>query len=53
MIIKSLKIQNLQLIKSAQVDFEKIMGEVLDLFENKNIGDLARKRIYSCPRQTW
>ena len=30
------------------VDPEKIMGEVLDLFENKNVGDLARKRIYSC-----
>ena len=30
------------------VDPEKIMGEVLDLYEKKKIGDLARKRIYSC-----
>ena len=30
------------------VDPQKIMAEVLDLFENKKVGDLARKRIYSC-----
>jgi heterodisulfide reductase subunit D len=30
------------------VDPEKIMSEVCDLFENKEIGDLARKMIYSC-----
>ena len=27
---------------------EKIMGEVVDLFRRKTVGDLARTRIYSC-----
>jgi len=30
------------------VDPEKIMEEILDLFRNGKIGDLARTRIYSC-----
>ncbi len=30
------------------VDPQKIMGEVLDLFVNKKVGELARKKIYSC-----
>jgi heterodisulfide reductase subunit D len=30
------------------VDPEKIMREILDLFQHKKIGDLARTRIYSC-----
>ena len=30
------------------VDSKKIMGEILDLFQHKNIGTLARTRIYSC-----
>ena len=29
-------------------DSKKIMGEILDLFQHKKIGSLARTRIYSC-----
>ncbi|HXX36397.1 MAG TPA: heterodisulfide reductase-related iron-sulfur binding cluster [Thermodesulfobacteriota bacterium] len=30
------------------IDSKKIMEEILDLFQHKKIGDLARTRIYSC-----
>jgi len=30
------------------VDSKRIMGEILDLFHHKRIGNLARTRIYSC-----
>ncbi len=30
------------------IDPERIMAEILDLFQHKKVGDLARTRIYSC-----